>query len=64
VCAYHFVQLDLCSALELKMSGEIGNLNVYALDYPVCLEDSNPARYAAHCACTSKHAHGWKFTIT
>lgn len=27
-----------CSKLQLKMNEQVGNLNAYALDYPVCLE--------------------------
>jgi carboxypeptidase C (cathepsin A) len=37
--------VQLCEALVLRMERNIGNLNVYALDYPVCVDESNPARF-------------------
>eukprot|EP00602_Paraphysomonas_sp_CaronLab_P007685 CAMPEP_0185024122 /NCGR_PEP_ID=MMETSP1103-20130426/7050_1 /TAXON_ID=36769 /ORGANISM="Paraphysomonas bandaiensis, Strain Caron Lab Isolate" /LENGTH=497 /DNA_ID=CAMNT_0027556995 /DNA_START=34 /DNA_END=1527 /DNA_ORIENTATION=+ len=41
--APHF-NLTVCEAYYMKMYREVGNLNPYALDYPVCTEDeSTPA---------------------
>jgi carboxypeptidase C (cathepsin A) len=34
-----------CEILALEMELKIGNLNVYALDYPVCVDTTNPARF-------------------
>jgi carboxypeptidase C (cathepsin A) len=34
-----------CELLEAKLSQEIGNLNPYALDYPVCLESGSLAKH-------------------
>jgi carboxypeptidase C (cathepsin A) len=34
---------DFCDALEQKMFSAIGNLNPYALNYPVCVSDSDPS---------------------
>jgi carboxypeptidase C (cathepsin A) len=36
-----FLQLTECEAYFMKMYRDIGNLNPYALDYPVCTESSN-----------------------
>eukprot|EP00608_Synchroma_pusillum_P008497 CAMPEP_0198429554 /NCGR_PEP_ID=MMETSP1452-20131203/8168_1 /TAXON_ID=1181717 /ORGANISM="Synchroma pusillum, Strain CCMP3072" /LENGTH=457 /DNA_ID=CAMNT_0044149965 /DNA_START=4 /DNA_END=1377 /DNA_ORIENTATION=- len=33
-------QSSACELMELKLMESIGNLNPYALDYPVCLEDA------------------------
>jgi len=38
--APHF-NLTICEAYYVKMYREVGNLNPYALDYPVCLEDQS-----------------------
>lgn len=38
--APHF-NLSVCEAYYVKMLREVGNLNPYALDYPVCTEDQN-----------------------
>lgn len=35
---------QICEMLVLSMERKISNLNMYALDYPVCLDASNPAR--------------------
>lgn len=37
-------KLEYCETLFLAMYHEVGNLNPYALDYPVCTEDS-PRKY-------------------
>eukprot|EP00475_Leptophrys_vorax_P033926 TRINITY_DN5413_c0_g1_i1.p2 TRINITY_DN5413_c0_g1~~TRINITY_DN5413_c0_g1_i1.p2 ORF type:complete len:481 (+),score=93.43 TRINITY_DN5413_c0_g1_i1:1740-3182(+) len=34
---------EFCDALEQKMFSAIGNLNPYALNYPVCVADSDPS---------------------
>ncbi len=38
--------MTICEAYYMKMYREVGNLNPYALDYPVCLEEqsTNAAR--------------------
>lgn len=36
--------LKRCIQLQLQMFDLVGNLNGYALDYPVCLSDDNPAK--------------------
>lgn len=40
--APHF-NLTVCEAYYMKMYRAVGNLNPYALDYPVCLQDDSPA---------------------
>lgn len=37
--------VQLCELLALNMNRKIGNLNVYALDYAVCVDESSPARF-------------------
>jgi carboxypeptidase C (cathepsin A) len=34
------VNFTECEVLEVRMGTEVGNLNPYAVDYPVCVEDS------------------------
>jgi len=40
--APHF-NMTVCEAYYMKMYREVGNLNPYALDYPVCLDDGTNA---------------------
>ena len=39
-----FVQFSACEMIYMKMYREVGNLNPYALDYPVCTEDAATQR--------------------
>ncbi len=36
-----YLQLEACEMYFLAMYEQVGNVNPYALDYPVCLEDAS-----------------------